>query len=468
MSDGHPGAGDEPVDIFTGRPIRDRRPRRGPQPPWGPRSVRLRRTLAAVGLVVGTVVAVVGTRHQGTPPVALPPSVTSTEGTTVESSPTAGVAPHDALLSTLPWSTVGPGWTALVWQTAQGIDTAHQRHGLYLVSPSGVRYRVGDVFGGTVVDVSPDGRRILVSTGGQPAASVAEWDVTTGTSRTIPLASGLSAPGAGTSTVRYTRPAADALIAAYTSTGTAGVVLERRGLDGVLQQRFPPVSDAAPTASDTVLPTPDGHDLLVATTTGLALLDTDVGAVVRRYPLPLGRASCSPRGWWADGVALARCDASGTSGLAGSPSVPGPVSDLWTVPVDGSREKRLTTADGSMPVGFVAGWSTAIGTVALEGAPRSESCVAAGLDVVATDGTRTLLGAGVPSRGASDPATTVATAVVLPLAVTDRWAYLLRGACGRPSALVAYDLVGGTAHPLTGAGVDGGTVVSAVTIGRDD
>lgn len=461
MSSGAPGSGDEePVDIFTGRPIRDRPPGREWRNPLRQLSTRHRWIVAAVALVGAAGVAAVGVRQERTPPVP-PPRVSA-----VESPPTPGVTPHDARVSTLPWGSVGPGWTALIWQTVQGIDTGYQRPGLFLVSPSGVRYRVGDVLGGTVVDVSPDGRRILVSTGGQPAASVAEWDVATGASRTIPLASGVSPPGAATTTVRYTRPAADALIVAYSRTGTTDVVIERRSLDGIVQQRFPPISDALATAADPVLPTPEGDHLLVSTSAGLALVDTAVGAVVHRYPLPLGEASCSPRSWWAGGVALARCDASGSSGVAGAPSVPGPVSDLWAIPLDGSREKRLTTADGSMPVGFVTGWSTAIGTVALEGAPRAEPCPAAGLDVVVPDGTRPLVGISVPANGSPD--VTTSPQPVWPLAVTDRWAYLLRGACEDPAALVAYDLVAATAHPLTGAGVDGGTVISAVTIGHDD
>lgn len=461
MSSGAPGSGDEePVDIFAGRPIRDRPPRRGRRNPLRQKAIRHRRVVAALALVGVAAVVTAGVRQERTPPA--PPARVSA----VQSKPTPGVTPHDAPVSTLPWSSVGPGWTALIWQAVQAIDTGYQRPGLFLVSPSGVRYRVADVVGGMVVDVSPDGRRILVSTDGQPAASVAEWDVAAGTSRTVPLASGVSPPGAATVTVRYTRPSADALIVTYSRTGTAGAVVERRALDGVVQQRFPAIPDALATAADPVLPTPDGHHLLVSTTTGLALVDTEVGAVARRYPLPLGTASCSPRGWWAAGVALARCDASGASGVAGAPSVPGPVSDLWAVPLDGSREKRLTTADGSMPVGLVAGWSTAIGTVALEGAPRSAPCPAAGLDVVVPDGTRTLVGISVPANGSPD--VTTSPLPVRPLAVTDRWAYLLRGACADPAVLVAYDLVAATAHPLTGAGVDGGTVISAVTIGRDD
>lgn len=464
MSSGRPREGDDtpadrdhPVDIFTGRPIKDRRPAdRGPNALWQ-KLIRRRRWAATLVVVLAAGVAIAVVRH-GTdapvvaPPVGLgPPSPSSTLGI-----PAPAVAPHDAPVTSLPWSTVGPGWTALIWQTVQDIDAGYQRRGLYLVSPSAVRYRIGDVLGGTVLDVSPDGRRILVSTGGQPATSVVEWDVATGTSRSIALALGVSAPGAGTSAVRYTRPSADALLVSYTGTG-AGVVLERRGLDGVLQQRFPSIPDAVTTGSDLPLPTPDGRDLLLSTTSGMSLVDTAVGALVRRYPLPLGTASCSPLGWWAPGVARVRCDASAGAGLPGSPSVVGPVSDVWAFPVDGSPAKRLTTADGSMSVGYVDAWETPIGTVAREGTRASDPCPASALEVVFPDGARTP----VTFEGAT-------TTPLVPLAVRGRSAYLLVGACGRPSALVVGDLAGGAAHALTGAGVDGGTIVSAVTIGRDD
>lgn len=450
---------DGPVDIFTGRPIRPRRPERPRRNPLRELSTRYRRRIvllvaAVVVVVVASVVVGVATgrgREQTTPPAA--------------------IGPHDAPVASLPWGTVGPGWTALIWQTVQDIDAGYQRRGLYLVSPSGARYRVGDVLGGRVLDVSPDGRRILVSTGGQPASSVVEWDVARGTSHTIALAQGVSAPGVGTSAVRYTRPSADALLVSYTGAGTAGVVLERRGLDGILQQRFPSIPDAVTVGSDAAttgpdastngsalpVPTPDGRDLLLSTTTGMSLVDTQVGALVRRFPLPLGTASCSPRGWWAPGVARVRCDASGGGGLPGAPSVVGPVSDVWAFPVDGSPAKRLTTADGSMSVGFVDAWDTDIGTVAREGTRASDPCPASALQDVTPDGARTP----VTFEGAT-------TTPVFPLAVLDRTAYLLVGACGRPSALVVGDLAGGAAHALTGAGVDGGTVVSAVTIGRDD
>ena len=409
-------------------------------------------------------VAIGVARHDSTAPVVVAPGPTATSGPPLAPSLVPPVAPHDAPVAALPWNTVGPGWTALIWQTVQEIDTGYQRRGLYLVSPSGARYRVGDVSGGTVLDVSPDGRRILVSTGAQPASSVVEFEVATGASRTIALAGGVSAPGSGTSTVRYTRPSAHALLVGYTGTGTAGVVLERRGLDGSLQQRFPSIPDATATGPDAVttgsslpLPTPDGHDLLLSTTTGMSLIDTQVGALVRRFPLPLGTASCSPRGWWAPGVARVRCDALAGAGLPGSPSVVGPVSDVWAIPVDGSPARRLTTADGSMQVGYVDAWKTAIGTVASEGARVSDPCPASGLEVVTPDGARTP----VTFEGA-------ATTPVVPLAVRGRSAYLLVGVCGRPSALVVGDLASGTAHALTGAGVDGGTIVSAVTIGHDD
>ncbi|MEO7059004.1 MAG: hypothetical protein ABI083_04750 [Lapillicoccus sp.] len=454
MSSVLPGPGDDgPVDIFTGRPIRDHRPGGLRRNSLWQRIVRHPRWTLLLVAALGAGAAVGVVRHESTTPVAVASTVTGTSG----NAPAVAVVPHDASMASLPWGTVGAGWTALVWQTVQDIDTGYERRGIYLVSPTGVRYRVGDVLGGTILDVSPDGRRILVSAGTQPAAAVVEFDVATGTSHTITLAQTFVAPGAGTSIARYTRPSADALLVGYSGTGIAGVVVERRGLDGILQQRFPPISDALTSDPNVVLPTPDGHGLLLSTTTGMSLLDTRVGALVRRFPLPLGTASCSPQGWWAPGVARVRCDASGGSGLPGSPSVVGPVSDVWAFPIDGSPARRLTTADGSMAVGYVDAWSTAIGTVAKEGTRASDACPASALEIVAPDGARTPVYIGVP-----DPAP------ITPLAFHDRTAYVLVGACGGRSTLVADDLVSATAHPLTGAGVDGGTIVSAVTIGRDD
>lgn len=136
----------DPDDVSGSTPIRShRRPRRFP-------AAALAAVAAAVLVVGGRAVAGL---HRGSTTGPTP------SGQTVESTPVPGVTPTERLRSGIPWPTVGEGWTAAAWAATAGATAPVT---LYLVSPSGVRYAISRVPPGTtVLDVSPDERRILTT-----------------------------------------------------------------------------------------------------------------------------------------------------------------------------------------------------------------------------------------------------------------------------------------------------------------
>ncbi|WP_295693231.1 hypothetical protein [Lapillicoccus sp.] len=434
----------EPTDIF-GRTRGSRRLRRSP--------VATLAAVAAAVLVVGGV-AVAGLRHVDTP--APPPA-----GRTVESTPVAGVAPTERPRAEIPWATVGQGWTAATWAATDPAATAAT---LYLVSPSGVRYAVAQVSRSTtVVDVSPDGRRILTSAQGAGTAtaplppSISEWDVPTGTSHPVPLASDVAPVS---TSVRYTKPAGMALLVEYVEVATQRPVIERRALDGTLQLRYAAIPGLrAPLSVDRVGPlgTPDGLDFVVPTVSGMALIGNAQGTLVRSYPLPQGTVTCSPVSWWSGGILLARCDGAG-----------GTTSDLWTFPVSGAPAERRShlagagsagSAGSGAETGAAAGWPTPVGVLVLQRPVDGLDCTTAAVSLSAgPDSTPT------PFTPALPAALGTATGVV-PLAVEGRFAFLTLRGCDRPGAsLLAYDLVAHAAYPLLGPGANAGSVMSSVTL----
>jgi len=423
---------ERPVDIFTGR-VGPRRRHRRPQSGWAlPAAV----AVAIVALTAGGFALSSIHRDDPTRPAA---STSATRGGSatprpVVSTPVAGVAAHEAPAAQVPWEQVGQHWTAAAW-TQSPSAAGDLPATLYLVSPSGVRYAVGQVAATTqVLDVTPDGRRILV---GNPGfSSLREWDVTSGVARTIPLET-----GAQPQSVRYTKPSGQALLVTYAAGDRP--VLERRTLEGQVQFRYPEIPGLS-VSSGPPLATADGLDLVAPTQTGMTLIGNAQGTVVRQFPLPAGAVGCAPVSWWSESIVLAQCVtvADGRE-----------VSDLWTFPVSGAPSSRLTrTAPATGSPGYARAWAYSGGTLL----QQTATCGEGNLD---------LLGAsGIPAP-VLVPVDVASGRRARLLAVRGDYAILTRSACdGPPAFLVAYDLKTQMATPLLGATVNGGTVLSAVTI----
>lgn len=410
----------------------------------GPRRTRRSWLSAAVVAVVAVVVAAgatgvaVVTRHGDLTPRAV------ASGTVVT---VARATAREEPRSAIPWGHVGPGWTAAVWS----VSSAATEGTLYLLGPSGVRYAVGQVAAHTqVADVTGDGHRILTSgvgdTGGR--VSVLEWDVATGTSRSVPL------PVHATQEVRYTKPSGAAILVQTEEAGASHVwadrsldALARYDLYGTLQLRYPVKAGNGPDNALARLQTPDGRELVIASDVGLVLVHND-GTRVRTLALPTGAPSCRPTRWWSTGVLLAVCSTSSAPAAGSTPH-------LWLIPTSGAAATALTTAPETAGVqGSTNAWKDSQGTIV----ERSSACGSTYSVTTPNAGWGDLsLAAAVPgvdlSRGIA--------AVVGNTAVVEA-----QGCQGGPglSALVAYDLVSTTSTALLGARANGGTVASFVVI----
>ncbi|HEU5000125.1 MAG TPA: hypothetical protein VFT68_14385 [Lapillicoccus sp.] len=368
------------------------RSRRGPS--W------LLAAAAAVVVAAGATGIVVATRPG---PATPEPSTT----VTVTATPTTG-APQQR--NGIPWAEVGPGWSAAAWAASRDATTAT----LYLLSPSGARYPVGTMPRTAVYDITRDGRRIL--TGSTDPDAVLEWDVATGTSRSIPLGE----PGGAT----YTKPDGQALLTVDDAGPTPR--LQRRTLAGAVTLTYP---DGTGLAQQT----PDGHLVVGGSATGLAVYGNATGTLVRTLAPPPGYGDCAVVSWWPDGRAVTRCVQAGS----------GP-SNLWLYPLDGGPPTALTsaTSGSATPFGYQAAWPVRNGTLVQE----AVGCGVGPLARLTSASTSTRL----PLSSPADPVAVVGDVVYLDVAATE---------CGGNAdhSFVAYDAVTGRSTTLLGGSVDGGT-----------
>ncbi len=357
--------------------------------------------------------------------------------------PTAapGVAAKEEPRSAIPWGHVGLGWTAAVWSATNPATEGT----LYLMSPSGVRYAVGQVVANTeVADVTYDGRRILTRGVGDAAGHIIllEWDVATGTFRSVPL------PPNATQAISYTKPSGAAILVQTEEAGGSRVdALERYDLRGALQLRYPVKAGNGPDNSLDRLQTPDGRDLVIKTGSGLVLVGND-GTIVRTLSLPTGVSSCRPAKWWSAEVFLAVCDTSRGPTAGNTPN-------LWLIPTSGAAATALTKAPKTLgDPGFTNAWKYSQGTI-LE---RSSACGTYSLATLNAAGSGDDLKLNVAAPGVDNGP--VIDAIIGDTAVVD-----LLGCQGDPGlSLIAYDLLTKTSTALLGPLANGGTVASFLVI----
>lgn len=331
-----------------------------------------------------------------------------------------GAAPAEAATAgSVPWRSVGAGWSAVVWRarsTAPGT--------LLLVSPTGARYRIASVPAETSVrDISPDGRRVVLVRFTESAATVTVVELRTGHSRSFTVPNYLEQ-------VRFTRPMGRALLLSY---GMSSDRIERRSLTGA---RMVTIATGVPVGSADVLPSLDGRYLLHQVAGGIAVQGNATGVLIRRLPAPKGQ-TCLPRRWWNATTAVVACTATGSA-----------LSQVWLYPLSGAPARQLTRIPADQGFGADTAWPTRAGTLLREPA----NCGPSRIGWLTSAGRmRPMTWPGLPNPAGAVPDVG---------AVVDSHAYLMLSDCSDPRAyaLVRYDLAGHSARTLAGPGANGGTV----------
>ena len=344
----------------------------------------------------------------------------------------ADLAPTELSRSAIPWPQVGAGWMAATW-----LPSGDARQGvLFLVSPAGIRYRVADVPNtATVVDVSPDGRRILTA-GSSPKGDYSQWDTASGTQQPIPTRD--------LDQLRFTKPSAKALLGLErTSADNASVTVQqpvRLSLDGTLEASY----GVAASGVGGVTQSPDGLEVLASGSQGIRVYGNATGVFLDRLATPVG--SCEPVSWWPDGRLVMRCNASGAV-----------VANLWLAPLDGSAPVQLTRAgsDPAQGMGYADAWPGTHETLVQD----VVGCGSGQLGLLGPDGRANHIDFARTGWAPGDSSTVVT--------VYGDTAYLVStvGCGGTPANVLArYDLTTGQHTALLGPGVNGGTVGPVVAV----
>jgi hypothetical protein len=293
------------------------------------------------------------TQTNSAPGQAMPRGASPTVSTTA-APPVAPPAAYgvEATLDTIPWSRVGPGWLLATWSPLAGHmpgnlppnqpDPDTVKTALYLVDPQGGRYPITSFGPGRgsdfeVIDWSGDKSRALLRTNGV-SGNYVEVDLHTGKQTPLPFSDSDDYPS-------YTLPDGKALLVTgggYQKPKT----LIRTDLTGKPQQTYPVGQDF-----QGALYTPDGTQLVIGTSNGLAFMGND-GAPGKAIPVE-GQKDCGPIRWW---------DADAAVVLAGCGAHP---SQLWLVPVDGTAPTALTAPNEGQDgpnFGDTNAWNTPAGT----------------------------------------------------------------------------------------------------------
>ena len=355
----------------------------------------------------------------------------------------------EAAIDTIPWSQVGPGWMLAMWSPAISHhpgakpapnepprDTATTT--LYLVDPAGGRYPITTFPPGStawLIDWSADRSHALFNAakpGPVDDGTVISVDLRNGKQTTFAVVDG--------SPTRYARRDGTAVLIAKGHYGERPS-LQRVDPSGNQELMYPVGQDYKGGA----LPTPDGAQVVLGSTKGLALMGND-GTPGKALPVPGKLSACAPVRWWTSTVVLARC----TDGARFSST-----GQLWQVPVDGATPTALTavnSAQGDDPgfkgdYGDVDAWQLPSGTFL----QSIGACGTVFLSRLTPDGHTTRVN--VP--GLSD-------SVIVNGVSGDKLVLVAKAGCGPGTSLVAYDPAANAYTTLLGPTVNGGSVTQAI------
>ncbi|OMC18362.1 hypothetical protein A5736_14760 [Mycobacterium sp. SP-6446] len=355
----------------------------------------------------------------------------------------------EAAIGTIPWSQVGPGWMLALWSPAishrpgeKGApdepDPATVTTTLYLVDPAGGRYPITTFPAGStarLVDWSADGSHVLVSAfkpGSLQDHTAIAVDLRDGKQTTFSVVDG--------GPIGYARPDGTAMLIGK-GHFPARPSLERVDLAGNRELTYPLGQDYRGGA----LPTPDGAQLVLGSSKGLALMGSD-GTPGKQLPVPGNLTTCSPVRWWTSTVVLARCSDDNRFSHT---------IQLWQVPVDGTAPTALTAVNsggGNDPgfsgdLGDTDAWQLPSGTFT----QSIGGCGTVFLSRLTSDGHATRVK--VPG---------VSNSVIVNGVSGDKLVLVATAGCGPGTSLLAYDPAANTFSTLLGPTVNGGSVTQAI------
>lgn len=241
----------------------------------------------------------------------------------------------------VPWRNVGPGWSLAEYSASQGGEGIPAKAGpttLYLVNPSGGRYRMFTWPAHSrqtqwyLLAWSGDVRRAMFvpqsELYGALRQQVFQLQLRTGAVTSFRLPANVSAVG-------YTRPDGLNILAdrAANIAPTARGTIFRFSLTGHLVRMLATVRGLGGVAYQ-----PAGAEIAAGSTRGITLV-SNAGGVIRSLPVPGVTDGCGAVRWWTPGTILASCSVT---------NKPGP--RLWLVPASGARPLALT------PVRFGSGF----------------------------------------------------------------------------------------------------------------
>jgi len=361
--------------------------------------------LALAGLVCsGATAAQASARAAGSPGSSCPQGVT------------AGTATIAGWSSSVPWRSVGRGW--ILGDLAKSPTS---RGTLYLVSPRGQRYRLGQApANSSLEDWSGSGTYALLLSQGIAA--------TTGTIIVLNLHTGQTDSFTVYSSSPYqpmsfSRPSGTAvLFSPGTNSGGSALPLQRFSLAGGLQLCYPTQFAQAGQVVGGYLENASGTELVLGTQNGLEVVSNagqPIRAILTRGPSD----SCQLLNWWNNENVVVTCS-----------------GQLLLYPLSGSRAVQLTSSRDI--AAFLDAWQLPSGTYA-----EAAACGTTWLEKLNSDGTATTLT--IP--GAADAGT------VHPLgAYGNKLPLLIGGGCDgnfpysfvdwyKPSTNVATTVLGGPA-----------------------
>ena len=240
----------------------------------------------------------------------------------------------------VPWHNVGRGWILADLAKSLAVGSPGT---LYLVSPSGHRYRLGPApAGATLEDWSGDGTNALFFAQPQNSttSTITVLNVHTGQGSRFKIFSSTSYPE-----LSFTRPGGKAILfqAGTTSNGT-NLPVQRLSLTGARQLCYPTQFSRAGGFDGTYRENAAGTDLVLSTQNGLELV-SNAGQPIRALALQKEADSCDLLNWWSNESIVVSCSA-----------------NLLAYPLSGGRPDQLT---GVRDAGtFLGAWHLPSGTYA--------------------------------------------------------------------------------------------------------
>jgi hypothetical protein len=327
----------------------------------------------------------------------------------------------------VPWRSVGRGWIlADLAKSASASGPAS----LYLVSPGGQRYRLGQVPADvTLEDWSGNGTDALFLAQKQNSttASIIVLNLRTGRSSGFTVFSGTPYPA-----ISFSRPTGTAILFQGSSSLNGGELpLQRFSLTGTPELCYPTQFPRAGTIVGNYLENANGTELVFGTQDGMEVV-SNAGQPIRALALR-GQDDCQLLNWWNSQSVVGDCS-----------------GQLLAFPLSGGRPGQLTS---SRDIGtFLGAWHLPSGTYA-----EAAACGTTWLEKLNTNGTAKILT--IP--GAAKAGT------VQPLGTDgDRLPLLIGGGCDTSYAYSLIDWYNPSANQaktvLGGPAGGGGYVTHAV------